>query len=147
LAGFIGDFTLAEGAVDLLDGGRDRKKSGSQKRQSPQRRQGNFGSAEMWRGLRLGFPGWNVSTKPSGMKSVHSITAGGKTLRDHLEAVDHYSAVLWMRELAGRTTAIDGNVVRELHRRIVARSQPEIGGIYSRLPLARAIPAATPQKG
>jgi Fic family protein len=59
---------------------------------------------------------------------------GGKPLRDHLEAVDHYNAVLWMREVAAQATPIDEAVVRELHRRIVARSQPEIGGIYSTLP-------------
>jgi Fic family protein len=64
----------------------------------------------------------------------HGITVGGKRLRDHLEAVDHYEAVLWMRELASKGTAVDESTVRELHRRIVLRSQPEIGGIYSTLP-------------
>ncbi|MBV9763998.1 MAG: Fic family protein [Acidobacteriaceae bacterium] len=64
----------------------------------------------------------------------HGITVGGKPLRDHLEAVDHYNAVLWMRELAAKSTPIDETTVRELHRRIVFRSQPEIGGIYSTLP-------------
>jgi Fic family protein len=64
----------------------------------------------------------------------HGITVGGKPLRDHLEAVDHYNAVLWMRELAAKAAPIDENTVRELHRRIVARSQPDIGGIYSTLP-------------
>jgi Fic family protein len=64
----------------------------------------------------------------------HGITVGGKTLRDHLEAVDHYEAVLWMRELAGKPEPPDEAVVCELHRRIVARSQPEIAGIYSRYP-------------
>jgi len=64
----------------------------------------------------------------------HGITVGGKPLRDHLEAVDHYNAVLWMRELAAKATLLDETAVRELHRRIVARSQPEIGGIYSTLP-------------
>jgi Fic family protein len=64
----------------------------------------------------------------------HGITVGGKTLRDHLEAVDHYDAVQWMRALAGQFTPIGESIVRELHRRIVARSQPEIAGIYSRLP-------------
>ncbi|MGA2181441.1 MAG: Fic family protein [Bryobacteraceae bacterium] len=64
----------------------------------------------------------------------HGITVGGKPLRDHLEAVDHYNAVLWMRELAAKATPIDETTVRELHRRIVARSQPEIGGIYSTVP-------------
>jgi Fic family protein len=64
----------------------------------------------------------------------HGITVGGKPLRDHLEAVDHYAAVLWMRELAAKRNPVDEATVRELHRRIVARSQPEIGGIYSTLP-------------
>ena len=57
-----------------------------------------------------------------------------QTASDHLEAVDHYDAVLWMRDLASATTPVDENVVCELHRRIVARSQPEIAGIYSRNP-------------
>ena len=55
----------------------------------------------------------------------HGITVGGKSLRDHLEAVDHYEAVRWMRELAATATPIDDATVRELHRRIVLRSQPE----------------------
>lgn len=64
----------------------------------------------------------------------HGLTVGGKPLRDHLEAVDHYNAVLWMREMAAKTGPIEEVTVRELHRRIVARSQPEIGGIYSIYP-------------
>ena len=64
----------------------------------------------------------------------HGITVGGKSLRDHLEAVDHYEAVQWMRELAARTEPIGESTVSELHRRIVARSQPAIAGIYSQLP-------------
>ncbi|MDQ2948881.1 MAG: Fic family protein [Acidobacteriota bacterium] len=64
----------------------------------------------------------------------HGITVGGKPLRDHLEAVDHYNAVLWMRELAAQATPIDETTVRELHRRVVSRSQPEIGGFYSTNP-------------
>jgi Fic family protein len=64
----------------------------------------------------------------------HGISVGGKPLRDHLEAVDHYDALQWMRRLAAEDKAIDEATVRELHRRIVYRSQPEIGGIYSTLP-------------
>ena len=60
----------------------------------------------------------------------HGITVGGKSLRDHLEAVDHYNAILWMRDFAASNAAPDDAVVRELHRRIVARSQPEIGGHF-----------------
>jgi Fic family protein len=61
----------------------------------------------------------------------HGITTGGKSLRDHLEAVDHYDAVQWMRALAAQATPIGEDTVCELHRRIVARSQPAIAGIYS----------------
>ena len=64
----------------------------------------------------------------------HGITVGGKSLRDHLEAVDHYNAVLWMRGLAEQKTPLDESIVCELHRRIVFRSQPDIGGIYSTHP-------------
>jgi Fic family protein len=61
----------------------------------------------------------------------HGITVGGKPLRDHLEAVDHYEAVQWMRELAAQATPLGENTVCELHRRIVARSQPAVAGVYS----------------
>jgi Fic family protein len=61
----------------------------------------------------------------------HGITVGGKSLREHLEALDHYEAVLWMRELASKETAVTESVICELHRRIVARSRPDIAGVYS----------------
>lgn len=61
----------------------------------------------------------------------HGITVGGKTLKEHLEAVDHYDAVQWMREIAAQRMPLGEDIVRELHRRIVARSEPDIAGIYS----------------
>src|SRR5579863_1472862 len=36
----------------------------------------------------------------------HGITVGGKSLCDHLEAVDHYEAVQWMRELAAQASPL-----------------------------------------
>src|SRR5271170_3210964 len=48
----------------------------------------------------------------------HGIKVGGKSLRDHLEAVDHYQALLWMRRTAAAATALGEDTVRELHRRI-----------------------------
>ena len=64
----------------------------------------------------------------------HGITVGGKPLRDHLEALDHYDAVGWMRGVAGGSAPFSEATVTELHRRIVARSQPEIAGVYSPYP-------------
>ncbi|HEY8063178.1 MAG TPA: Fic family protein [Methylosinus sp.] len=73
----------------------------------------------------------------------HGITVGGKSLREHLEAVDHYEALLWMRELAAQSGLVGEDTVCELHRRIVARSQPGIAGIYSRNPRRIAGSAVT----
>jgi len=39
-----------------------------------------------------------------------------------------------MRELASTQTPVDQNTVRKLRRRIVARSQPDVAGTYSRNP-------------
>ena len=64
----------------------------------------------------------------------HGLTVGGKRLRDHLEAVDHYDAVQWMRDQAARHTPLGEHTVTELHRRIVLRSQPEMAGVYSGYP-------------
>jgi Fic family protein len=61
----------------------------------------------------------------------HGVAVGGKSLKHHLEAVDHYEAVLWIRDLAVARAPIGEAVVLELHRRIVARSDPGIAGIYS----------------
>ena len=61
----------------------------------------------------------------------HGITVGGKTLKEHLEVVDHHDALSWMRGLADRTVLVGESVVRELHRRIVARAEPAIAGLYS----------------
>ncbi len=61
----------------------------------------------------------------------HGLTVGGKSLRDHLEAVDHYAALQWMRDLASTDHPLSEDIVCELHRRIVARSQPAIAGHYS----------------
>src|ERR1700751_1761363 len=51
----------------------------------------------------------------------HGITVGGKSLREHLEAVDHYEALQWMRSLAAQTAPIGEDAVCDLHRRIVVR--------------------------
>ncbi len=61
----------------------------------------------------------------------HGITVGGKPLKDHLEAVDHYEAVQWMREIASSSAPIGEDTICQLHARVVARSRPEIAGIYS----------------
>jgi Fic family protein len=63
------------------------------------------------------------------------ITIGGKPLKDHLEALDHYDAIRYVRELArdNKTSLIESDV-RNLHRLVVQRSRPDIAGRYADLP-------------
>ena len=59
------------------------------------------------------------------------ITIGGKPLKDHLEAVDHFEALHHVRGLARQTTPIAEMDVRNLHRLVMLRSAPEIAGRYA----------------
>jgi Fic family protein len=60
------------------------------------------------------------------------ITVAGKLLRDHLEAIDHYEAMRYVRDLARRiATPLTEMDVRSLHRLVVLRSHPEIAGSYA----------------
>src|SRR5262245_12730695 len=59
------------------------------------------------------------------------ITIGGKPLKDHLEAIDHYKAIGYVRALAGRGTPLTEADLRQLHHLVVQRSHPEIAGRYA----------------
>lgn len=59
------------------------------------------------------------------------ITIGGKPLKDHLEAIDHYEAIRYVREIARRTVPLTEMDVRNLHGLVVQRSRPDIAGRYA----------------
>lgn len=59
------------------------------------------------------------------------ITIGGKPLKDHLEAIDHYEAIRYVRELGQRSTPLTESDVRNLHSLVVKRSNPDIAGRYA----------------
>jgi len=59
------------------------------------------------------------------------ITASGKPLKDHLEAVDHYEAIRYVRGLARLRSPLTEMDVRNLHRLVMLRSSPESAGRYA----------------
>ena len=59
------------------------------------------------------------------------ITIAGKPLKDHLEAIDHYEAIRYVRELARQETPLTEVDVRSLHSLVMKRSDPEIAGRYA----------------
>ena len=62
------------------------------------------------------------------------ITISGKPLKDHLEALDHYDAIRYVRELARQETPLTESDVRNLHKLVMQRSAPAIAGQYADLP-------------
>src|ERR1700684_4583721 len=62
------------------------------------------------------------------------VTIGGKPLKDHLEALDHYDAIRYVRELARQNTRLAEGGVRNFHRLVIQRSRPDIAGRYADLP-------------
>ncbi len=61
------------------------------------------------------------------------LTIGGKPLKDHLEALDHYDAIRYVRELARLREPLAEIDLRNLHSLVVKRSRPEIAGRYADL--------------
>ena len=59
------------------------------------------------------------------------ITIGGKKLRDHLEAIDHYDAIRYVREIANHSESLTESDVRNLHALVMRRSDPELAGGYA----------------
>ena len=62
------------------------------------------------------------------------ITISGKPLKDHLEALDHYDAIRYVRELARQGGPLTESDVRNLHRLDMQRSSPDIAGRYADFP-------------
>jgi Fic family protein len=60
------------------------------------------------------------------------ITIGGKPLNDHLEAIGHRDALHFIRALAAAGDAVREIDIRQLHRLILVRIDPEEAGRYSR---------------
>ncbi len=59
------------------------------------------------------------------------ITVAGKPLKDHLEALDHFEAIRYVRDLARQKVPLAEMDVRNLHRLVMLRSNPEIAGRYA----------------
>src|SRR5688572_15365458 len=60
------------------------------------------------------------------------ITIGGRPLKDHLEAIGHRDALHFVRALAATGERVREIDIREIHRLIIGRIEPEEAGRYSR---------------
>ena len=75
--------------------------------------------------------GNTLSPVETTMVIEQGITVAGKPLKDHLEAIDHFEAIHYVRDLARQKAPLTEMDVRNLHRLVVLRSRPDIAGRYA----------------
>ncbi len=63
------------------------------------------------------------------------LTVGGKSMREHLEAINHYEAILYIRELATRGAALDEREVGNIHALVLRGIDRDNAGRYRSLPV------------
>jgi Fic family protein len=78
--------------------------------------------------------GNTLSSVETALVIEHGVAIGGKPLKDHLEALDHYDAIRYVRELGRQTAPLTEGDGRNLHRLVMQRSAPDMAGRYADLP-------------
>ncbi|MBI1290910.1 Fic family protein [bacterium] len=61
---------------------------------------------------------------------LEGITVGGKSVREHLEAINHAEAVRWLEEIVGGGEPLTERLLRELHGMVLRRIDDSIAGRY-----------------
>jgi Fic family protein len=60
----------------------------------------------------------------------HGLTVGKKPLKDHLEAIGHQEAILYLFDVIHRSEAISERLIKDIHAIILRKIEPEIAGRY-----------------
>ena len=99
-------------------------------------RPGALGGLERSQDLELTFTsnaieGNTLTAVETGIVIEQGITVAGKPLRDHLEAIDHFQALGFVRSLARQESVLTEFDIRTLHRLVMLRSGPDIAGRYA----------------
>lgn len=65
----------------------------------------------------------------------NGITVGGKTLKEHLEAIDHKGAILFLEELVAAGKQLSERNIQEVHAVVLSRIAPNDSGRYRSVPV------------
>ncbi len=63
------------------------------------------------------------------------LTVGGKSMREHLEVLNHYEAVVWLRELVREQTPMSETLIKQLHGLVLRGIDRENAGRYRSIPV------------
>ena len=79
--------------------------------------------------------GNTLSLRETGLIIDRGLTVGGKSMREHLEALNHYEAVVWMRELVREQTPLSESLIKQLHGLVLRGIDRENAGRYRTIPV------------
>ena len=79
--------------------------------------------------------GNTLTLRETGLVIDKGLTVGGKSMREHLEAINHYEAVLLLRELVQAKTPLTESLVKQLHGLILRGIDRENAGRYRSVPV------------
>ncbi|NYZ74193.1 Fic family protein [Candidatus Micrarchaeota archaeon] len=74
--------------------------------------------------------GNRLSLKETFLVIEKGMTIGGKSVKEHLEAVNHKEALLFLEKLANRKTRITEADILQLHSIIMSKIDPQNAGFY-----------------
>lgn len=72
----------------------------------------------------------NTLTLSETKVALEGITVGGKTIHEHLEAINHKDAILYIEEIISRQEPLSEWQIKSIHRLILKGIQDEYAGVY-----------------
>ena len=63
------------------------------------------------------------------------LTVSGKSMREHLEAINHYEAILYIRDLASQGVALNEREIRNIHALVLRGIDRDNAGRYRSVPV------------
>ena len=61
---------------------------------------------------------------------LEGITVGGKTLREHLEVINHREAIVYIEEIVRKNEPLSEWQIRNIHRLVLSKIDDENAGVY-----------------
>ena len=72
----------------------------------------------------------NTLTLSETKVALEGITVGGKTIKEHLEVINHKDAILYVEEIVGRQEPLTEWQIKNIHRLILKGIDDEHAGVY-----------------
>lgn len=75
----------------------------------------------------------NTLTLQETKVALEGVTVGGKTLREHFEAINHKEAILFIEELAGSDELLSQHTIKQIHSLILKNIDDTNKGTYRKI--------------